>query len=95
MNKFTNFWLGTIAVLLGVIAFRMNVKPVAVSAATGRTYEYKVVWLNNASAGGCKWDTSELQADGQKGWQVVGVSGGTYAGGYGVNCNAFFAVEMR
>lgn len=95
MNRFTNFWLGLIAALLGVIAFRMYQKPGTVNAAPARAYEYKMVWLNGSSASGCKWDTRELEADGKNGWQVVGVSGGSYGGGYGVNCNAFFAIEMR
>jgi hypothetical protein len=95
MNKLTNFWLGTITVILGIIAFRMYAKPQPVNAAVGKRYEYKMVWLTGSSKSGCDWNLNDVQADGKEGWQVVGITGGSYGSGGYTTANCYVALEMR
>jgi hypothetical protein len=79
VDKLTKSFLFAIVVLLSVIAFQNFSRMHEVHAATGKTYQYKLVDLTpNDEHGECKWNLSQANHDGGEGWQIVGMSSGSY-----------------
>jgi hypothetical protein len=95
-DRFTKACLAGIFILLAVIAVENGSKLNSVHAAVGKTYEYRVINLNSSGDRCGAFDMSQPNADGKSGWQIVGVTGGTYGGGgYSSSYNCYYAIEQR